>query len=254
MKRAFADRAKYLGDPEFVTIPVHSLLSKSYARKLAQAISLSHATPAAQISNTNPRLIQHESSETTHYSVVDKDKLAVSVTTTLNGSYGSLVVVDGAGFLLNNEMDDFTSKPGVPNMYGLIQSEANAIEPNKRMLSSMTPTIFERNGDLFLIIGSPGGPTIINTVLQVFLNTALFGMNIRQAIESPRFHHQWMPDKIIYEKNGIDASVIEKLRNMGHVLQPRAQIGEAEGILFDPATKTYYGHADSRGGGEAVGY
>lgn len=254
MRSAFADRAKYLGDPDFVAIPVAGLLSKSYAATLREDIPRQRARNSLALHNPDPTLFTHESEETTHYSVVDEKGMAVSVTTTLNGGYGSLIVVDGAGFLLNNEMDDFTARPGVPNMYGLVQGQANAIEPNKRMLSSMTPTIITRDDRLYMVIGSPGGPTIINTVLQIFLNAAIFDMDIEQAISAPRFHHQWLPDRISYERDGFSPDVIEELERMGHHLAGRRRIGEAEGILYNASGQYYSGYADKRGEGGAVGY
>lgn len=253
MKRAFADRAEYLGDPDFVQVPVASLLSKGYARSIFAAFDSIEATPAAAI-KAGRATDWRESEQTTHYSTADAQGMAVAVTTTLNGSYGSFAVVNGAGFLLNNEMDDFAAKPGSPNMYELIQSEANAIVPGKRMLSSMTPTILTRNGQLFLVIGSPGGPTIINTVLQVVLNTVLFGMDIQEAIDAPRFHHQWYPDEIRYERDGLVKDVQLRLQTLGHTLAERSAIGEAEGILFDQKRRLYWGAADGRGEGAAVGY
>lgn len=253
MKRAFADRAEYLGDPDFVQVPVAGLLSKGYARSIFAAFDSIEATPSAAI-KAGRATNWHESEQTTHYSTADAQGMAVAVTTTLNGSYGSFAVVNGAGFLLNNEMDDFAAKPGSPNMYELIQSEANAILPGKRMLSSMTPTILTRNGQLFLVIGSPGGPTIINTVLQVVLNTVLFGMDIQEAIDAPRFHHQWYPDEIRYERDGLVKDVLLRLQTLGHKLAERSAIGEAEGILFDQKRRLYWGAADGRGEGAAVGY
>jgi gamma-glutamyltranspeptidase/glutathione hydrolase len=253
MKRAFADRAEFLGDPDFVQVPAQGLLSKSYARSLFASFNADKATPADFIKAGDPAN-WHESEQTTHYSVADRNGTAVAVTTTLNGSYGSYAVVAGAGFLLNNEMDDFAAKPGSPNMYELIQSEANAIVPGKRMLSSMTPTILVRNGQLYLIIGSPGGPTIINTVLQVVLNVAQFNMDIQEAIDAPRFHHQWFPDEIRYERDGLVKDVLQRLTALGHKTADRSVIGEAEGIVYDQARKIYWGAADGRGEGTVVGY
>jgi len=254
MRRAFADRAKYLGDTDFVPVPVSGLLSRKYARELWKTIDLYHATPSKRVANVDPHLFQKESEETTHYSVAQKDGMAVSVTTTLNGSYGCYAVVSGAGFLLNNEMDDFSAKPGSPNMFGLIQSDANAIAPAKRMLSSMTPTIIAKGDKLFLVIGSPGGPTIINTVMEIFLNITEFNMNIRLAIDAPRFHHQWLPDVIQYEKNGLNEKTIQALMKMGHELKERSAIGEAQGIMYDAAKNQLLGAADRRGEGAAVGF
>jgi len=253
MRHAFADRAEYLGDPDFTAIPVEELLAKDYASHLRLTINQEHASDSKEIGPGNPNGFR-EAQQTTHYSVVDKNGMAVAVTTTLNGGYGSFAVVEGAGFLLNNEMDDFAAKPGSPNMYGLIQSEANAIAPNKRMLSSMTPTIVTKNDQLFMVLGSPGGPTIINTVLQAILNVVEFNMDVQEAIDAPRFHHQWLPDEISYERDGLVLDVVENLEAKGHTLQPCRLIGEAEGIMYDVDKKCYFGAADPRGEGAAVGY
>ena len=180
--------------------------------------------------------------------------MAVSVTTTLNGSYGSYVVVPGTGFLMNNEMDDFAAKPGEPNMFGLIQSEANAIEPGKRMLSSMTPTIVEKDGRLWLVLGSPGGPRIINTVLQIILNAVDFGMNVQAAVSAPRIHHQWRPDVLFYEPELMPYEVREKLVSMGHRLKRRKSIGQAHAIMVDPEDGALWGGVDPRGRGGGAGY
>src|SRR3546814_306270 len=193
-----------------------------------------------------------ESSETTHFSIVDREGNAVAVTTTLNGNFGCKVVVDEAGFLLNNEMDDFSSKPGVPNMFGLIGGEANAIEAGKRMLSSMTPTILEKDGELFMVVGSPGGSTIITTVFQTILNVVDRDMNIRQAEAARRFHHQWLPDRILAERDALDPAVTDKLKSMGHQVETTGSIGRCDAILVRDGL--YYGGADSRGAVTAVGY
>lgn len=254
MRRAFADRAEFLGDPDFVKIPVVGLTSKSYAAQLAKGIDLRRATPSAQLRHGAPAA--YESPQTTHFSVVDAAGNAVANTYTLNTGYGSCVTVRGAGFLLNNEMDDFTSKPGSPNVFGLIQGERNAIAPRKRPLSSMTPTIVLKDGKLFLVIGTPGGPTIINTVLQTLVNVVDHGMNVRQAIEAPRFHHQWLPDTVAYEASGLPDAARAALESKGHVLGPKPRIlGDAQGIMVDPKTGMRYGASDPRGGfGKAVGY
>ncbi|MFQ6618103.1 MAG: gamma-glutamyltransferase, partial [Fidelibacterota bacterium] len=195
-----------------------------------------------------------ESIETTHFSIVDKFGNAVSNTYTINGGFGAKIVIDGAGFFMNNEMDDFSAKPGVPNMFNLVGGEANAIQPEKRMLSSMTPTIITRDNKLFMIIGSPGGPKIITTVLQAIVNVIDFGMNIREAIEAPRFHHQWSPDILYYEtERGIDKETLEKLISMGYILKGVSSMGEAEGIVIG-ANGVIHGWADTRGGGCAAGY
>jgi len=245
MRRAFADRSEHLGDPDFVRVPVAGLTSRKYAAELRKSIDLERATPSAQVRPGRPAA--YESAETTHYSVVDAKGNAVAVTYTLNGGYGSGVTVKGAGFLLNNEMDDFTSKPGVPNLFGLIQGEANAIQPRKRPLSSMTPTIVLKDGKLAFVIGSPGGPTIINTVLQVMTNVIDHGMNLQQAVNAPRIHHQWLPDTIRHEPFGLSADVIEALRKMGHRLEERpGYIGDAEGVAVDLVTGARLGAADPR--------
>jgi gamma-glutamyltranspeptidase / glutathione hydrolase len=219
---------------------------------LRRSLDLERATPSRSLpARTLPG---PESSETTHFSVVDKDGNAVANTYTLNGSYGSGVTIEGTGVLMNNEMDDFTSKPGVPNAYGLIQGEANAIAPGKRPLSAMTPTFLTRDGKLFMVIGSPGGPTIINTVLQVMLNVVDFGFTIQEAIDAPRFHHQWLPDELRLEKRGFPADVIAVLEARGHRVVTRGFMGDAEGILIDPGTLMRLGASDPRAEGVAVGY
>jgi len=253
-RRVYADRAEYLGDPDFVDIPVKHLLKKLYADRRAEEIDRFHATPSRLVSHGEPDVIPFESEETTHYSVVDRSGIAVSVTTTLNGGYGSCVVAEGSGFLLNNEMDDFSVKPGHPNMYGLIGSEANSIQPNKRMLSSMTPTIVTKDGKTYMIIGTPGGSTIITTVFQVIMNVIDHGMNIQEAVSASRFHHQWFPDVIQYERFAFSKDTIDILEAMGHKLRIRRSIGDSHGILIDPKTGIYYGGADPRMEGVAIGY
>jgi len=253
-RRVYADRSEYLGDPDFVDIPVAKLISKDYANMRSADINRFTATRSADVSYGDISRTGKESEETTHYSVVDKDGTAVAVTTTLNGGYGSSVVVDGSGFLLNNEMDDFSIKPGHPNMYGLIGSKANSIRPGKRMLSSMTPTIVTKNGRNFMVIGSPGGSTIITTVLQVIMNVIDHGMDISEAVNAPRFHHQWYPDEIVHEKFAFSNDTIEKLVAMGHTLRSRGSIGDAHGIVIDPDTGLFFGGADTRMEGQAVGY
>jgi gamma-glutamyltranspeptidase/glutathione hydrolase len=195
-----------------------------------------------------------ESEETTHYSIIDSYGNAVSTTTTINSSYGSKVVVEGAGFLLNNEMDDFSVKPGVPNQFGLTGSEANKIEPGKRMVSSMSPTILLKDNKPYLIIGSPGGSTISTIVLQVLMNAVDFGMDIQQAIDMPRIHHQWLPDRIDYEKFGLSADVLSSLKLMGHIIGEEIILGRVEGILADYNQNIFYGATDPRGYGAAIGY
>jgi len=251
MKRVYADRAEYLGDPDFIKVPINQLLSKKYAKTIASNISLEKVTPSKEVSHGV--FNDWESKETTHYSVIDKDGNAVSVTTTINNSFGNYVVVEGAGFLLNNEMDDFSSKPGSPNMFGLIGSYANSIQPNKRMLSSMTPTIIVKDGKPFMIVGSPGGSTIITTVFQVIMNVIDHKMDIQKAVNAYRFHHQWIPDVLNYEKHGISTDVIEKLKNMGYTLKEQIKApNQVEAILIQDGY--YYGASDIRGYGVAKGY
>jgi len=251
-KIVYADRAEYLGDPGFVQIPVQGLISKQYAADRRKKINLFHATPSDQIKHGLPPL--YESEETTHFSVVDRQGNAVANTYTLNGGYGSKVAVEGAGFLLNNEMDDFSSKPGYPNIYGLIGGEANAIAPHKRMLSSMTPTILLKDGKLFMVIGTPGGSTIITTVLQVILNVINHRMNIQEAVAAPRVHHQWTPDLLYIEKDTLPGEVLRALIKRGYQIKERGSIGDAHGILVDPTTGKLWGGADPRMDGVAVGY
>ncbi|KFF50593.1 gamma-glutamyltranspeptidase [Gammaproteobacteria bacterium MFB021] len=242
MQRAYADRAKYLGDPDFVDVPLAGLTSPAYAAELRAEIPLDHATPSAEIAAGNP--LPYESNETTHFSIADDSGLAVSNTYTINFSYGSGIVVDGAGFLLNNEMDDFSAKPGAPNAYGLIGGEANKIEPRKRMLSSMTPTIVKKDGKNFLITGSPGGSRIITTTLQVVMNVIDHGMNIQSAVSAPRIHHQWLPDEIRIE-DGISPDTQALLEAMGHTLSQQEAMGAAQSILIEP-DGTFTGGADPR--------
>ncbi|MEQ1932480.1 MAG: gamma-glutamyltransferase [Fimbriimonadaceae bacterium] len=232
MKRAFADRAEHLGDPGFALVPTEQLLNKSYLSDLRKTIG-DRATVSRVIKAYGGR----EREETTHFSVVDADGNAVANTYTLNGGYGSFATVDGAGFLLNNEMDDFAAAPGKPNGYGLIQGEKNAIQPGKRPLSSMTPTIVTKDGKLVMVLGSPGGPTIINTVMQTILNVLVFEKTPAQAVAAPRFHHQWMPDEIRWERNGLPNSVRESLESKGHVFaKSGGSMGSCHLILIDPLT------------------
>lgn len=245
-RRAYADRALWLGDPDFVIIPVDSLISKRYADNLRNDIR-DIATPSADLD----RGVAPESEETTHYSVIDSEGNAVSVTTTLNGSYGSYIVVEGAGFLMNNEMDDFSVKPGVPNMYGLIGGEANAIEPGKRMLSSMTPTIVMKDGEVWLVLGTPGGSTIITTVAQVMMNIIDFGMEPFEAVAASRYHHQWSPDLVYCEKGVFSDQMRAGLEKKGHELKERSLIGDVQLIMKDGSTLT--GVSDPRRGGLSRG-
>ncbi len=243
-RRVYADRSKWLGDPDFVKVPVNELTDPSYVKSRMSSINFTQATKSADIlAGAFPG---YESPETTHYSIVDGEGNAVSITTTLNNSYGSKVFVGGSGFLLNDEMDDFSAKAGSPNLYGLIGSKANEIQPNKRMLSSMTPTIVEENGQLKMVVGTPGGATIITSVFQVVLNTLEMGMNMQQAVEYPRFHHQWMPEKITAEPKRFSEEQQIRLQTKGYTFAPVSAIGLVEGILVLP-NGNLQGGADSRG-------
>ena len=249
-RRAYADRAEHLADADFWDVPEGMLLSKDYAKERVSSIDLSKATLSSDISHGNSYIDQSE--ETTHYSIVDKEGNAVSVTTTINSGYGNGITITGAGFLMNNEMDDFSSKPGEPNMFGLLGNEANAIEPKKRPLSSMTPTIVLKDGQPFLVLGTPGGSTIITTVLQNLLNVVIHGMDIREAVSSPRVHSQWMPDMVFHEQRGLSKRLIKKLTARGHEVKLRGNIGEANGIMIDD--QGFWGGPDSRGENTAIGY
>ncbi len=251
-KRVYADRAEWLGDPAFFRVPVAGLISKRYAERLRTGIGQDKATPSSSIKAGTPA--EFESDQTTHYSVVDADGTAVSTTTTLNGSYGSGQVVTGAGFLLNNEMDDFSAKPGSPNMFGLIGGRANEIAPHKRMLSSMTPTIVTKDDRAFLVAGSPGGSRIITTVLQVIMNVLDHEMDVQEAVDAPRFHHQWLPDEIRVERRGFPVDVIRALEAMGHKTKPLGDMGDVHAILIDPKTGVRLGASDPRSDGRTVGY
>jgi gamma-glutamyltranspeptidase/glutathione hydrolase len=252
MRRFFADRSEYLGDPDFVKVPVRQLLDPAYLQVRRATIDRDRATPSADV--RAGILPGNESSETTHFSIVDAAGNAVAVTYTLNNGYGSAVTVPGLGFLLNDEMDDFTSKPGAPNLFGLIQGEANAIAPHKRPLSAMTPTIATRNGKPFLVLGAPGGPRIITAVLETFLNVVDFGMNIQDAVNAPRFHHQWMPDTLYLEKE-IAPGVAADLQKLGHHIEysPGVVLARVEAILIDEKGRKE-GAADRRFSGRAAGY
>ncbi len=228
MKRAYADRSLYLGDEDFVDVPVKGLISKEYAKALREGIDQEKATESKTIAPGKP--LPYESNETTHFSIIDKDGNAVSNTYTINFSYGSGIAVDGAGFLLNNEMDDFSAKPGSPNGYGLIGGEANKIEPNKRMLSSMSPTIVKQDGKNVLVTGSPGGSRIITTTLQVIMNVVDHGLNIKSAVAAPRMHHQWLPDELRVEE-GLNPDTIRMLEEMGHVVKQRSAMGAIQSIM-----------------------
>ncbi|SEO47366.1 gamma-glutamyltranspeptidase / glutathione hydrolase [Mucilaginibacter gossypiicola] len=250
-RRVYADRSKYLGDPDFYKVPVDSLLKPAYITSRMKTFSWDAATPSTSIQPGT--FVGHESDQTTHYSIVDRFGNAVSITTTLNDSFGSRIFVSGAGFLLNNEMDDFSSKPGVPNMYGLIGGKANSIQPGKRMLSSMTPTIVEKDGKLFMIVGTPGGSTIITSVFQTILNVIEFNQGMQQAVASKRFHSQWLPDEVTIEKDGVDSVTVNKLQSRGYKVVSRESIGRVDAIL-----KTQWGYyeggADPRGDDTKLGW
>jgi gamma-glutamyltranspeptidase/glutathione hydrolase len=244
-RRAYADRALFLGDGDFCPVPVDSLLDKTYLAAKFSDFNSQKATPSQSIYAEKFNL-ENESFETTHLSIVDGDGNAVSLTTTLNDNYGCKVWVPGGGYFLNNEMDDFSSKPGHPNLFGLVGGEANAIAPGKRMLSSMTPAIIEKNSQLWLVLGTPGGSTIITSVLQVFLNASVFEMDIHQAVSESRFHHQWLPDEIILEKDAFSTELSNQLTAMGHSLRTIEQIGLIEAIQMD-SKGIIHGAADKRG-------
>lgn len=250
-KRVFADRAEFIGDPDFVKVPVNQLLNKNYLRERMSDFSPGRATPSDQISHGNP--LQTENEETTHYSVVDRWGNAVAATTTLNGSFGSSIVVEGAGFLLNNEMDDFSSKPGFPNMYGLVGGDANSIQPGKRMLSSMTPTIITRNDSLYMVLGSPGGSTIPTSVFQVIINVLDFEMDIRHAVEAGRFHNQWLPDYTEFEPDLFGSETRLKLESLGHTIKRRGSLGRVNALIINSGGLINSG-ADPRGNNSACGY
>ncbi|HWR17067.1 MAG TPA: gamma-glutamyltransferase [Terriglobales bacterium] len=262
-RRAFFDRAEFLGDPDFSAVPVAQLTDKKYGMAWREQLNPDHASHSAdlkrpetfsqleRLATLHPPAFEPE--ETTHYSVVDPDGNAVAVTTTLNGSYGSAVTAEGLGFLLNNEMDDFASAPGVPNMYGLIQGPANAIGPGKRPLSAMTPTIVTKDGKLFLVAGSPGGPTIITTVANILMGVIDYGMNVQEAVNAPRYHHQWMPDQVRVE-DSMPADDLEALGKMGHKFVHRKRWGEAACIAIHPLTGERLGASDPRTNGKATGF
>jgi gamma-glutamyltranspeptidase/glutathione hydrolase len=252
-RRAFLDRARHLGDPDFVQVPVAQLTSKEYARTLARGIDRTRASSSVELGRDIVTVAQREESEeTTHFSVIDRDGMAVSNTYTLEGGYGSHVVVKGAGFILNNEMGDFNKKPGETNLTGDIGTPANLIAPGKRMLSSMTPTIVARNGRVVLITGSPGGRTIINTVLDIVLNVTEFGMNAREAVDARRMHHQWLPDRADLERGLVTPADSAKLAQMGHVVRFVGGQGDGHSIVFDATTGTAYGANDRRSGDSKV--
>jgi gamma-glutamyltranspeptidase / glutathione hydrolase len=263
-RRAFYDRAEFMGDPDFANVPVAQLIDKKYAAAWRDSIDPNHAS-LSQTLKRPPRFNElereaqlhssavREPENTTHYSVVDAEGNAVSVTTTLNDSFGARVTAEGLGFLLNDEMDDFTSKPGIPNGYGLIQGPANAIGPGKRPLSAMTPTIVLKDGKLFLVLGSPGGPTIITTVANVLIGVVDFSLDIEEAVNAPRFHHQWLPDQILVEDR-LSPDTMNVLRSKGHKLAVRHFWGDGECIMVNPTTGERLAGADGRNNGKAVGY
>lgn len=250
-RRVYADRAEFLGDPDFYPVPQNRLLEDSYNKERMSSFNWETAGSSSIIKAGVISVVEHE--ETTHFSIVDRDGNAVSLTTTLNGSYGSAVVVSGGGFLLNNEMDDFSVKPGSPNMFGLVGGEANAIAPVKRMLSSMTPTIVEKDGKLFMVVGTPGGSTIITSVFQTILNVIDFDKSMQDAVNAKKFHHQWLPDVVEMETNAIDSVSVSRLKAKGYNIQSRGPIGRVDAIL-----KTKWGYyqsgADPRGDDVAVGW
>ena len=263
MRRAYADRAEYFGDADFANVPVNGLIDKEYARKLRATIKPDHASTSAEIRFGQP--LGAESGSTTHFTIVDAEGNAVANSYTLNDSYGSKVVAKGTGFLLNNEMDDFSAKPGTPNLYGLIQGERNAIAPRKRPLSAMTPTfVLRRDGSLWFAVGSPGGATIINTVLQVITNIIDYDMNLQQAIDAPRIHNQWLPDEVAYEPYALSEDTLSLLRSRGHTLRIRADagwtdgdgyMGDAAGVMLEAKTGIRLGATDPRrSDGLALGY
>jgi gamma-glutamyltranspeptidase/glutathione hydrolase len=251
LKHVFADRSKYVGDEDFVKVPKKWLLSKERGKEIFEQVG-DKATPSKKIFPGKVRIFD-DKHETTHYSIADAEGNAVSATITLNSWYGNKIVVDGAGFLLNNEMDDFSAKPGTPNQFGLTGSEANSIQPGKRMVSSMTPTIVLKDNKPFLVVGSPGGSTIITTVLQVILNVLDFNMNVQQAVDLPRFHHQWLPDRIDYERFGMPKDVKENLIKLGEHIGKQRMLGRVQAIKIDWEKGVFYGASDPRSFGTAEG-
>ena len=265
-RRAFYDRAEFLGDPDFSPLPIPQLIDKRYAAAWRTSLDMMRSSVSKELRRpsgfgdldrqaaSHSQYVGPEPESTTHYSVVDAQGNAVAVTTTLNDDFGSCVTAGKLGFLLNDEMDDFTSKPGVPNLYGLIQSEANSIAPGKRPLSAMAPTIVLQNGKLFLVLGSPGGPRIITTVANILMGVVDYGLDIQSAVNAPRFHHQWEPDEIYVERVGFSPDTIRLLEARGHKIQVKGYWSDGECVAVDPKTGELLGAPDGRGGGKAVGF
>lgn len=253
LRRAFADRAKYMGDPDYATIPVKQLIDPEYSKSRGASILPDKVTKSSDVQAGE--VVIKEGTETTHYTVVDPQGNVVSNTYTINDLYGSAVTIKGTGVLMNNEMDDFASRPGVPNLFGLVQGEANAVGPRKKPLSSMTPTIvLDKDGKFWFATGARGGPRIISAVLQIVINMIDHGMNIQQAIDAPRIHHQWLPDEIRTEPLGLSPDTAKILESYGHKLNVQGYNAQATGIAIEPKTGVRLGAIDSRGDGEAIGY